>query len=279
MTADGVHSYEMPTTPDDDWPTEDPVLAAFAEDLRIVASGPAPEPRPGLVAAMRQGPIVPMGPRHERKRMPVKTFLGSLVAKLALGVGIATASVTAAGAAGVLPDAAQHAVSTVVGATTPFSIPDGSTVHAADVPDLGSTTTTSSPSTTVASTSTTVATKGTDDGTDTESGDTGGTTGVHPDNHGACVSAAAHADTSSTGENHGKAVSAVAKSDCGKSTSTTIGSTTTSSTSSTIAGANPGSTTKSGPGNSNGNGNSANSHANTNASGKGSSSKGGPGTD
>lgn len=268
MSADGVHSYEMPTTPDDDWPTDDPVLAAFAEDLRIVASGPAPEPRPGLVAAMRQGPIVPMGPRHERnrKRMPVKTFLGSLVAKLALGVGIATASVTAAGAAGVLPDAAQHAVSTVVDATTPFSIPDGSTVHAADVPVVdGSTTTTSS-------TSTTVATKGTDDGTNTESGDTGGTTGTHPDNHGACVSTAAHADTTSTGENHGKAVSAVAKSDCGKSTSNTVSSTTTSSTTpTTIGGAVPGATTNSGPGNSNGHGNSGNSNSGKSASGKGGS--------
>ena len=271
MSADGVHSYEMPTTPDDDWPTDDPVLAAFAEDLRIVASGPAPEPRPGLVAAMRQGPIVPMGLQHERKtkRMPVKTFLGSLVAKLALGVGIATASVTAAGAAGVLPDAAQHAVSTVVDATTPFSIPDGSTVHAADVPLVdGSTTTTSTTvasSTTSTSTSTTVATKGTDDGTDT-----GGTAGVHPDNHGACVSTAAQSDTSSTGENHGKAVSAVAKSDCGKTTSTTVGSSTTSSTPTTVGGANPGATTNSGPGNSNGHGNS---------SGKGSSSKGGSGQD
>lgn len=202
--------------------------------------------------------------------MPVKTFLGSLVAKLALGVGIATASVTAAGAAGVLPDAAQHAVSSVIDATTPFSIPDGSAVHAADLPVVDGSTTTSS---------TTVATKGTDETTDTESGDTGGTTGVHPDNHGACVSTAAHADTSDMGDNHGKAVSAVAKSDCGKSTSTTGGSTTTSSTSTTVAGANPGGTTNSGPGNSNGNGNSANSHANSNASGKGSSSKGGPGTD
>ena len=268
MTLDGVHDDEMPEPSDDLWPAGDPALAALAEDLRIVASGPAPEPRPGLVAVMAQGSVRPPEPAG-RKKMLVKTFLGSLAAKVALGVGLATASVAAAGATGVLPDAAQHAVASVVSAATPFSVPDPSSISgvtaAAEDPS-GSTTTTSSTSTTVAGQggsgpTTTVA--GTDD-----NGGTVGTTAGQPDNHGACVSAIAQ-DKSATSdtENHGKVVSTVARSDCGKtSPSTTVpGSTTTSSTSPSTTVANSSRPSNSGPGNS---GNAGNGNAG-NGSGKG----------
>jgi len=272
VTLDGVHDDEMPEPSDDLWPTGDPVLAALAEDLRIVASGPAPEPRPGLVAVMAQGSVRPPEPAG-RKKMLVKTFLGSLAAKVALGVGLATASVAAAGATGVLPDAAQHAVASVVSAATPFSVPDPSSitgVTAAAEDPSGSTTTTSSTSTTVAGgtgsgPTTTVA--GTDD-----NGGTGGTTAGQPDNHGACVSAIAK-DKSATSdtENHGRVVSTVARSDCGKtSPSTTVpGSTTTSSTSTSTSStvANSSRPSNSGPGNSGNAGNGNN--GNGNGSGKG----------
>ena len=265
MSPDGVHQNEMPKLPDDQWPTDDPVLASFAEDLRIVASGPAPEPRPGLVAAMRQG-VVPIEPQDAgRKKMLVKTLLGGLVAKVAMGVGVATASVAAAGAAGVLPDPAQHAVASVVAAATPFSLPnpsDETTLATEDDTTGGSTTTTSTTSTTLA---------GSGDDRD-------GTAGTRAVNHGLCVSTAAQ-DKSGEG-NHGKTVSSVARSDCGKtgtssatttvpggSTTTTIGggsTTTTVDDGQRIANSGPGNSGNSGRGNSGnsgsgGNGNSGNS--------------------
>ena len=265
MSPDGVHANEMPKLPDDQWPADDPVLASFAEDLRIVASGPAPEPRPGLVAAMRQGAVPTEPPAAGRnKKMLVKTLLGGLVAKVAMGVGVATASVAAAGAAGVLPDPAQHAVATVVAATTPFSLPDKSDVTTlATEEEPGGVTTT-----TISSTSTTLA--GTDDDGD----------GTRAVNHGACVSTAAK-DKSGEG-NHGKTVSSVARSDCGKtdgaspttttvpgSTTTTIGSTTTTTVDDGLRSSNSG---RGNSGNS-GRGNSGNGGGNSGNGGQGSSGR------
>jgi hypothetical protein len=243
VSLDGVHFPEMPplpAAPDDQWPDGDPAVAALAEDLRIVASGPAPEPRPGLVAVMAGARAVLPAPQPRRPKMLVKTVLGSLAAKVALGVGVAAASVTAVGATGVLPDQAQHAVASVVGATTPFVLPDPSTERPRTVDDPAE-----SPTTTVAGV---VGAGGVGTGTVGT-----GTVGDDPagedraDNHGACVSAAAK-DRSGTGS-HGKTVSSVARSDCGKvpTTSTTLvptsttvpGNSTTSSTSTstTVAGA------------------------------------------
>ena len=219
MSPDGVHDNEMPKLPDDQRPADDPVLASFAEDLRIVAGGPAPEPRSGLVAVMRQGAVPVEPPAAGRKRkMLVKTVVGGLAAKLALGMGVAAASVTAAGAAGVLPDPAQHAVASVVAAATPFTLPDPSdltTLATQDEPGGAATTTT---------TSTTLAG---DDGAEA------GGTGTRAVNHGACVSTAAR-DKSGEG-NHGKTVSSVARTDCGKeetsaTTTTTIGGGSTTTT-------------------------------------------------
>jgi hypothetical protein len=247
----------MPKIPDDQWPTDDPVLASLAGDLRIVASGPAPEPRPGLVAAMRRGPVLVDPPAAGRKKMLVKTLLGGLVAKVAMGVGVATASVAAAGAAGVLPDPAQHAVASVVAATTPFALPDPSdvTTFATEDEPGGATTTTSSST----STTTTLAGGGEE---------AGGGTGTRAVNHGLCVSTAAQ-DKSGEG-NHGKTVSSVARSDCGKTTTTVAGGSTTTTTiddGRRSANSRPGSSGDNGRGSSGSSGNSGNS-------GRGSSGRG-----
>jgi hypothetical protein len=272
----------MPTLPDDQWPADDPVLASFAEDLRIVAGGPAPEPRPGLVAVMNQGPSGPwsgvegavqLEPSPGRKKMLVKSMLGGLAAKVALGVGVAAASVTAAGAAGVLPAPAQDVVASVVSATTPFQLPTSSDVTSLVADQLGSTTTSSTSSTTL----TTLAGSKTGDDKEAVNEDNSGTDRAV--NHGACVSTAAK-DKSNDDGNHGKTVSSVARSDCGKDTtagsSTTTSSTTTSTTS---LSSNTARSNNSGPGNANsangGKGNSDNAgHGNGNGnSGKGNSGK------
>lgn len=255
MSTDGVHQNDMPTYPDDQWPADDPVIAAFAEDLRIIAAGPAPAPRPGLVAAMRQGAVPFESPAAGRKkRMLTKTFVGGLAAKVALGMGVAAASVTMAGATGMLPEPAQDVVASVVAAATPFELPDpGVNLQVGD--DPSSSTSSSSTSTTLAG--------------DDEEGTEG--TAERKVNHGLCVSTAAKDKAATEGadpNSHGKTVSSIARSDCGKedknpsssTTSTTVGSS--SSTTSTSVAASNARGTNSGPGNSgnsNGNGGKGNS--------------------
>lgn len=262
----------LPTPSDDQWPTSDPLLAAFAEDLRIVASGPAPEPRPALLAVMAQGPVVPPEPPTKRSKVLLRSVVGSLAAKVALGVGVAAASVTAVGATGVLPDQAQHAVASVVSATTPFVLPDPSTARPQVGVDptnpKGSTTTTSS----TISTSTTLVPKTGDDPAGAD----------RADNHGGCVSAVAQDDSGT--DSHGKTVSAAARTDCGKTTtsptvpgSASTSSTSATSTSTTVRGGNA--TTNGAPGNSgkgNGNGNGGNGN-NGNGSGNGGNGNSGKG--
>ena len=237
----------MPALPDDQFPTGDPLLASFVDDLRVVAGGPAPDPRPGLLAVMGQGTTVPTAPTSGRERnMPFKTVFGGLAARLALGVGVATATMTAAGAAGVLPEPAQQAVAAVVGAATPFELPDPSSVGLL-AGDEGSTTT--------STTATTLA------GDDELAGEEAG---ERKANHGACVSAVAQDRSASASEPHGKTVSSVARSDCGKasaSTSTTVGGSPTSSstTSTTVDDGERSANSNRGRGNGNANGGSGNS--------------------
>ena len=178
--------------------------------------------------------------------MLVNTFLASLAAKLAMATGLAVASVTAAGAAGVLPEPAQRAVASVVEATTPFALPDptGDLVvdEAVDevIDDDGVTTTTLGSVITLAG---------------ADAADEGTTDGARKENHGLCVSTVAK--NTPGGPEKGKTVSSVARSDCGK-TSTTVAPTTTSSTTvttlasttTTVAGIAP-SSASSGRGNSN----------------------------
>jgi hypothetical protein len=172
--------------------------------------------------------------------MLVNTFLASLAAKLAMATGLAVATVTAAGAAGVLPEPAQKVVASAVEATTPFALPDAGDDVVEDLVD-DVTTTTLGTSTTIAGDD--------DDGT---------TDGVRKENHGLCVSTVAK--NTPGGPDHGKTVSSVARSDCGKksaTTSTTVAPTTSSTTvttiapttTSTVAGLAPG-TANSGKGNS-----------------------------
>lgn len=176
--------------------------------------------------------------------MLVNTFLASLAAKLAMATGLAVATVTAAGAAGVLPEPAQKVVASAVEATTPFALPDAGDDVVEDLVDDVTTTT--------LGTSTTIA------GDDDDAGDDGTTDGVRKENHGLCVSTVAK--NTPGGPEHGKTVSSVARSDCGKksaTTSTTVAPTTSSTTvttiapttSSTVAGLAPG-TANSGKGNS-----------------------------
>jgi len=167
--------------------------------------------------------------------MLVKTLLGSLFAKLAMGMGVAAASVTAVGAAGALPAPVQHAMASVVAATTPFVLPDPSSGTTVEKVGTGGESTATAP-------------RGDDASAEDSSGHD------RAANHGACVSAAAR-DKSAT-ESHGKTVSSVARSDCGKTTTsstlvattstTLLGSTTTSSTSTTLG--NAARTANSGPG-------------------------------
>jgi hypothetical protein len=127
-------------------------LVPFVEDLGAAASGPAPATKPALAMLLAQGfstekgdlPATAAsnvtGPAPQaaglpkwRKKMLISELLAGLVTKLAglgmaakagMGLTLAAASTTAAGAVGVLPAPAQHAVATVVEAATPFSFPD-----------------------------------------------------------------------------------------------------------------------------------------------------------
>ena len=132
-------------------------LVPFVEDLERASLKPAPVVRPALALLLKEGftpagganplatspapAVVPPAPRPPRAVLrPVSrgafgrvAGLG-LLAKAGLGFGLVAASTTAAGAAGVLPAPAQHAVAKVVGAATPFTFPD----KAGDKADQGS---------------------------------------------------------------------------------------------------------------------------------------------
>ncbi len=144
--------------------------------------------------------------------MSIAELLAGLLAKLAglaaaskaaLGLGVVAATVTGAGAAGVLPDPAQHAVARVVKAATPFEFEDPNAVvaqgdHTEENGDLDGT-------------------DGTDDADGTDGTDgTDGEARVAAANHGACVSEVARNAPRGPGGQHGRAVSEVARSDCGK---------------------------------------------------------------
>jgi len=241
-------------------------LLPFVKDLGVASSRPVPVVRPALDMFLANGISTEKGdlpataasnvtgpapqaaglPKWRKKKMLISELLAGLTTKLAglgmaakagLGLTLAAASTTAAGAAGVLPAPVQHAVAQVVNASTPLNLPDPSTVTGAitavtgqDVTDR----TNSTPSTTSAPNGITSTTTRATLGTTT----TTGAAGDGPSqaaNHGTCVSAVAGDKSATVDGNHGKAVSAVAKSDCGKTTGggtspsttpTTVGSTT-----------------------------------------------------
>lgn len=223
-------------------------LAAFAEDLQVVVSGPPPAASPPLARLLTEGFSIdelpapaPSGPAPvasptQRSRGMIRQTLGNrvarvaglgLVAKLALGVGVAAASVTTAGAANVLPDPAQDAVAAVVNAATPLHMDDS---H----PGRGH------HKTTKAGTDGARADDPAGDMTDLEVDDDGTDgEGKPTDNHGACVSAIAKAAPTGQGSEHGKVVSEAAKS-CPKGHGPE--ETPSPTTSSTVAGTNVGET-------------------------------------
>jgi hypothetical protein len=121
------------------------LLAAFAQDLRAEGRGPVPTPSAPLAAMLAHGfstdrapaPSTAPADRPTTARTSgvavARFFAGLSAAKVAFGVGIAAASVTAAGAAGALPGPAQDALAAAVEAATPFSFPDS----ASDRADFG----------------------------------------------------------------------------------------------------------------------------------------------
>ena len=274
MTLSSDSYGEMGT----DLPLDDPALADVLAELRSLAEGPVPPPT-GALMALLEGDVscptvgapaaVPTPPSTRRKKkMLVSDLLAGLatklaglglVAKAALGLGVATAAVTTAGVAGVLPYPAQHAVSTVVSAISPLELPDGGANAGVnvdvDVPDPND-----------------VTLPGAGDDLGLEGDEDGGDEGVtheRAQNHGACVSAVAR-DHTTHGRDHGAAVSEAARSDCGKDATTTSSSTTTT-TSSVPGGDNAsiaGQDDNHGPGNSGGNGNSGRGGANRGPSNK-----------
>jgi hypothetical protein len=129
-------------------------LAAIADELRGLASGPVPEPTPQLAALLANGFSTEKGdlpvtaasnvpgpapqaaglPKWRSGRMTFARFLAglSVAAKATLGAGVAMASVTAVGAAGALPGPLQNVVATTVEAVTPFDLPGSGSDDAGD---------------------------------------------------------------------------------------------------------------------------------------------------
>ena len=119
-------------------------FASFATDVRMTARH-VPVPSAALMAALPTvistdkgdlpataasnvyGPATQVSglPKWRKVIMNIKAYVAGLgvVAKIGLGAGLAAAATTGAGVAGGLPPALQHAVSNVVEAVTPFSVP------------------------------------------------------------------------------------------------------------------------------------------------------------
>ena len=121
-------------------------IAAFVDDMRVMADRPPPPPSPELAAmlvgsaATHEGPasVVPSPPRTRgrlrarstqptsrrshpsRVRLPVVAV--SIAAKAAAFLAVATAA-TAGAAAGILPEPATHFVRRAIEVVTPFELP------------------------------------------------------------------------------------------------------------------------------------------------------------
>jgi hypothetical protein len=133
-------------------PDEFAALVSFAEDARALTRSGVPSPGSELRAMFVDGIFAENGdllvtaasnvhgpaqqaaglPKRRSKTMTFFEWIAgvSVGAKAALGVGIAAASVTGAGAAGVLPGPIQDAVSSAVSTVTPFEFPSSANSHA-----------------------------------------------------------------------------------------------------------------------------------------------------
>lgn len=122
-------------------------VSSFLGALRATAEDPAPPPSPALAAVLADGlPTGVPAPTVAGRRRP--SWPRRLRAA-ALGMGMAATGLTGAAAAGVLPDAVQRAVGSVVEAVTPFSVPkpageDTRTLHR---PPVGTPSTSARPGT------------------------------------------------------------------------------------------------------------------------------------
>jgi hypothetical protein len=97
-------------------------LATFAREVRALADEPVPAPSAELTALLEGD-----APGVARLARPAAKVAGlSLLAKIGLGASLAAASVAGAGAAGVLPAAANDAVRGAIEGVTPvdFSEPE-----------------------------------------------------------------------------------------------------------------------------------------------------------
>lgn len=121
-------------------------LATLVEQLRRLRSQP-PAPNAALAVLLAKGfdpastsaaadvPVWPAVPRRGLLRHPAARVAGlSLLAKIALGGGVAVAGVGSAAGAGVLPAVVQDRVAQVVGALTPFEVPSSTGNRSADEP-------------------------------------------------------------------------------------------------------------------------------------------------
>ena len=131
-------------------PVPDPALrpvAGLVAEMRSFAREPAPAPSAELVAILAGGPVGDTGDdaaatevwpasavrgrraRHGRSgARPLSRLLrnaaaAGLAARVALGAGVAAASMTGAAAAGVLPGPVQDAMADVMETVTPFEFP------------------------------------------------------------------------------------------------------------------------------------------------------------
>ena len=249
----------------------DPFLTDLLAELRSWGTGEAPVPSPALAVLLDAADQVdPVPAPRRRKNMFVAKLAGlGVFAKVALGVGVAAAAVTTAGASGVLPAPAQHGVATIVNAVSPLDIPDGPV-------ELGVKVQADVDADVTIPTTTLPGGDGTGDGDGDDPGDDSGDDDAKL-NHGTCVSTVAK-DKSLSGREHGQAVSAIAQSDCGKEgePTTTVPPVSTTTTSTTVpegdAGLSQGGSADSGPGHSGDHGN-GNSNGNPNGNpGKGNGS-------
>jgi hypothetical protein len=104
-------------------------VASFVGDARTAAEA-VPTPSHALASALATGilPVPAEAPQSlwRKYKMKIKAFVASLgvAGKIALGIGVAAAATTGAGAAGVLPGPVQHVVASAVDNVTPFEMPD-----------------------------------------------------------------------------------------------------------------------------------------------------------
>jgi hypothetical protein len=105
-------------------------LAAFASEMRALAEQ-FPAPSPALAALLSQGfdpaavsteaaaPVSVAPSRPAARGLLVRLAGASLLVKVAAGTGVAVAATAAAASSGVLPDAVQDRVTSVLDAVTP----------------------------------------------------------------------------------------------------------------------------------------------------------------